>query len=141
MKGVPIRYLLDTDTCSYLIKGRPESVRSRFLDQPAADMAITSIVRFELMYGLQRLTEEHPLHAKTARFLAGIETLCWDAQAADIFAETRFRLLVTGKSLADMDLMIAAHAISRNAILVTNNLKHFERLAPQLRLENWVAAA
>jgi tRNA(fMet)-specific endonuclease VapC len=65
-------------------------------------------------------------------------TRCWDAQAADIFAETRFRLLVTGKSLADMDLMIAAHAISLGAILVTNNIRHFGRLAPELAIENWV---
>ena len=72
MIGVPIRYLLDTDTCSYLVKGYPESVRNRFLRHSTADMAISSVVRFELMYGLQRLPEAHPLRDKTARFL-GIE--------------------------------------------------------------------
>jgi tRNA(fMet)-specific endonuclease VapC len=138
---VPIRYLLDTDTCSYLIKGRPELVRRRFLEHHPADIATTSIVRFELMYGLQRLPEFHPLQNRTSRFLAGMETVCWDAQAADVYAETRFRLLRMGKPLAEMDLMIAAHAISLNAILVTNNLKHFGRLAPLLQLENWVEQA
>ena len=103
-------------------------------------MAISSVVRFELMYGLRRLAEGHPLHGKTARFLGEIETLCWDAQAADICAETRFRLLSAGKSLAEMDLMIAAHAIAFGAILITNNTRHFGRLAPLLTIENWVEA-
>jgi len=89
------------------------------------------------MYGLQRLPEAHPLHDKTARFLGAIETRWWDAPAADIFAESRFRLLRAGSSLADMDLMIAAHAISLGAILVTNNVRHFGRLAPDLTIENW----
>jgi tRNA(fMet)-specific endonuclease VapC len=71
------------------------------------------------------------------RFLNATRTLDWDRDAADAFADWYERLRGRGELIPDRDLMIAAHAISLGAVLVTNNIRHFNRLAPELAIENW----
>ncbi len=64
--------------------------------------------------------------------------LPWDSDAADSYAEIRHQLVTTGQSIGEMDMMIAAHALAAGAILVTNNTRHFERVAAPLMIVNWM---
>ena len=92
----------------------------------------------ELHLGLQRLPLHHPLHEKVSAFLDEIQIVSWDVSAAQFHAQLKHRLEGGGTMIGEMDLMIAAHAISLGATLVTNNLRHFSRLQPRLEIENWV---
>ena len=74
----------------------------------------------------------------THDLLLAIPQIAWSAEAADHFAAMWFATRRQGQRLEDMDLLIAAHAISIGAVLVTNNTRHFERLVPTLTIENWV---
>lgn len=133
-----IVFMLDTDTLSYIVKGRPPEVRSTFLERDPTTIAISSIVRYEVLAGLKDLGPFHPLQTRASSILAHMTVLAWDADAADICAEIRHRMRVGGTTLAEMDTLIAAHAISLGATLVTNNVRHFGRLQPELSIENWV---
>jgi tRNA(fMet)-specific endonuclease VapC len=132
------RYMLDTDTASFSTNGRYPSVLKRLERLEGTDYCISVISRAEMMYGLQRVSSDHPSQDRIRLFLNKVAILNWTQEAADIHARIRHGLDVQGKPLQIMDLLIAAHAISIGAVLVTNNIRHFERLAPALTIENWV---
>jgi tRNA(fMet)-specific endonuclease VapC len=129
--------MLDTDTTSYAISGRSPEVRERLASVMREQVCISAITRGELLFGVHRLPAAHPLQARVREFLAGFPTLPWEANAADHYAEMRYRLERIGRPIGQLDMMIAAHAIAAGAILVTNNVRHFERIGPPLVLENW----
>jgi tRNA(fMet)-specific endonuclease VapC len=89
------------------------------------------------MYGLKRLSPTHRLHVAVRQFFRIIRVLAWDSDAADWYAEIRHQLTTTGQPIGEMDMMIAAHALSTGAVLVTNNTRHFGRVAAPLALANW----
>lgn len=89
------------------------------------------------MYGLKRLPATHRLHVGVRQFLKLVRVLAWDADAADYYADIRHQLTPTGPPIGEMDMMIAVHALAIGAVLVTNNTRHFERIAPPLALVNW----
>jgi len=95
------------------------------------------VTRAELMYGLKRLPASHPLHIGVRQFFRIVRVLAWDADAADYYADIRHQLTSAGQPIGEMDMMIAAHALSVGAVLVTNNTRHFERIAAPLLLANW----
>jgi tRNA(fMet)-specific endonuclease VapC len=130
-------YMLDTDTSSYIIRGGYSSVDRRLAATRAADRCISVMTRAELIYGLKSLPETHYLQAMVPRFLKVTRQLAWDAEAADFHAEIKFQLKAAGTPIGDMDTLIAAHAIAADAVLVTNNIRHFERIKLPLMLENW----
>ncbi len=132
--------MLDTDTSSYIINGRVPSVRTRLAEIPPTQVCISVVTRAELFYGIQALPDDHKIHLATLRFIGETITLPWGHEAADIYAEIRHELTTTGRPIGDRDMMIAAHAISLGAVLVTNNTRHHARLAPLLQIENWVDA-
>jgi tRNA(fMet)-specific endonuclease VapC len=86
-------------------------------------------------YGLKRLPAGHRLHIGVRRFLRIVRALPWDAEAADFYADIRHQLVTTGQAIGEMDLMIAAHSLAAGAVLVTNNVRHYERI-PGLVLVN-----
>jgi tRNA(fMet)-specific endonuclease VapC len=131
-------YLLDTDTASYIIKARSPAIREKLKTIPPDRVAVSVITRAELMYGLKRLPLQHQLHVAVRRFLMLIPVLPWDANAADHYAEIRHHLKNTGNLIGELDMMIAAHALALGATLVTNNVRHFQRIAAPLTLVNWV---
>ena len=133
-------YLLDTNFCIDITRGREPALRARLSQRRPDEVAISAIVRAELLDGLMGLDPAHRLVAATYEFLTVIRTLAWDGAFAEPFAMARHRLRRESNLIEDMDLLIAAHAISIGAILVTNNVRHFERLAPDLTIENWVAS-
>jgi tRNA(fMet)-specific endonuclease VapC len=131
-------YMLDTNICIDITNGKVPEARTRLSHILPDDVAISAIVRAELLDGLMGLDPAHRLIAATHEFLAAIETLAWDGSFAEQFAMVRHRLRRHGNLIEDMDILIAAHAISIGATLVTRNIRHFERLAPDLKIENWV---
>ncbi len=133
-----LRYMLDTDTSSYFMKGRSPSIDARLRELDREDSCISVVTRAELMYGLQLAVPAHPSHLRVRRFLADMTILDWNQSAADAYAVLRYQMKMQGTPVADLDLMIAAHAVSIGAILVTNNTRHFARLSPSLVIENWV---
>ncbi len=132
------QYMLDTDTSSYIINGRVPSVRRRLAEKPPTQICISVVTRAELLYGLQGLPSDHHYHEGIWLFLGETITLPWGDDAADIYAEIRHQLTTAGRPIGDRDMMIAAHAISLGAVLVTNNIRHHARLASLLQIENWV---
>ena len=131
-------YMLDTDTTSYLIKGKSRSVEAKLADLSPEMVCVSVMTRAELLYGLKRLPSEHRLHLLVRQFLKTIRILPWDSEAADWYAEIRHQLTRSGQPIGDVDMMIAAHSLSAGAVLVTNNNKHYDRIEAPLILENWV---
>jgi len=133
-----MRYMLDTDTSSYIIKGGYGSVERQLSAVSPADLCISAMTRAELMYGLKALPPRHRLHAAVHQFLKAINLLLWDAEAADFHAEIKHQLKTAGTPIGDMDMLIAAHALAADAVLVTNNVKHFRRIKLPLMMVNWM---
>jgi tRNA(fMet)-specific endonuclease VapC len=132
-----VLHMLDTDTASYVIKGHLPRVEEKLAEIPPSMVCVSVITRAELMYGLKRLPPEHRLHIGVRRFLKIVHVLPWDAEAADYYADIRYQLITAGRPIGEMDMMIAAHSLSASAILVTNNTRHYERIAAPLELKNW----
>lgn len=131
-------WMLDTSTCSYVLRRHPLAVKTRF-DQVGSDhLAISTVVLAELLFGAAR----HPAKGGEIRqdiddMTSRLAVMPWSAQAADEYSQLRTLLERQGTPIGGMDIMIAAHALAEGAVLVTNNLREFKRV-PNLRLENWV---
>jgi tRNA(fMet)-specific endonuclease VapC len=130
-------HMLDTDTASYIIKGRPPGVEARLAALEPSLVCVSVITRAELLYGLKRLPPAHRLHIGVRRFLRIVRVLSWDAEAAGFYADIRHELVSTGQLIGELDMMIAAHSLAAAAVLVTNNTRHFERIPAPLILQNW----
>jgi len=128
------RYLLDTNTVSHLIKGHPLVAR-RLLAVPMASITISSITEGELRFGLAERPQATRLHAAVQEFLLCVDSLPWDSPAAQQYGTVRAGLERSGSMLSPMDLLIAAHAIAVDAVLVSND-QAFRQLTG-LRLEDW----
>lgn len=130
-------YLLDTDIASYIIKSKSAAAERKLATIPPAQLALSAITRAELLYGLKRLPANHSLQGTVRQFLGIVCVLAWEPPAADCYAEIRYQLVSTGQPIGEMDMMIAAHAMALGATLVTNNIRHYERIQAPLLLENW----
>jgi tRNA(fMet)-specific endonuclease VapC len=130
-------HMLDTDTASYLIKVKSPAIEAKLAALVPTTVCISVMTRAELQYGLKRLPADHRLRLVVRQFLKIVRILPWDADAADWYAEIRHQLISTGQPIGEMDMMIAAHALSAGAVLVTNNSHHYQRIEPPLIVENW----
>lgn len=128
--------MLDTNTASYVIKGSAPSIDTRLRKLDVMQVCISAVTRAELRFRVRRLSSAARLAAAVEKFLSGVHTLAWDEVAADQFAEVRAELERGGTPIGSMDTMIAANAKAVNAVLVTNNVKHFRRVKG-LAIENW----
>ena len=129
--------MLDTDTASYIIKGRSPVIEAKLASISPTLLCVSAVTRAELIYGLKSLPASHRLHQAVRQFFKIVRVLPWDADAADFYAEIRHQFVTTGQLIGELDMMIAAHSLSANAVLVTNNLRHYQRIAQPLTLENW----
>lgn len=130
-------HLLDTDIASYLIKGKSPAIESQLAALAPSMVCISVMTRAELLYGLKRLPPDHRLQLAVRQFLKIVRALPWDADAADWYAEIRYQLVSSGQPIGELDMMIAAHALSAGAVLITNNSRHYERINAPLILANW----
>lgn len=130
------RYMLDTDTCSYIIKRSSPAVLERLRAVPVRDVSMSVITKSELLYGV----ENSPRRAQDAlavdAFLRHLDVLDFTDTSAGHCAQIRFDLKRRGAMIGANDLFIAAHARSLGLILVTNNTNEFSRVQG-LVLENW----
>ena len=131
-----LKYMLDTNIVIYVIKRRPIEVLDTF-NRYAGQMCISAITHAELMHGVEKSTQpEHNLR-QVEDFISRLDVLEYDVKAASHYGDIRASLEKLGKPIGINDLHIAGHARSESLILVTNNLKEFERVSG-LRLENWI---
>jgi len=130
------RYMLDTDISSYIIRNRPQSVRERFSKLDSDQLCISAITQAELAYGVKAAGAAKTLRLNVADFVRRLAVLEWGGMAVEHYADIRVKLEAAGTSIGNMDLMIAAHARSIGAVVVTNNEKHFRRVGG-LAVENW----
>lgn len=133
------RYMLDTDTATYLIRGKVPELDQRVAAVDPQSLCISAVTRGELLYGMRLKEGAHRLARVVDQFLARIVCLPWDADAATHFAAAAAELHLAGTPIGTMDTMIAGHAIAIDAILVTNNGRHFSRVE-KLSIENWTGA-
>jgi tRNA(fMet)-specific endonuclease VapC len=129
--------MLDTDTASYIIRGRSPAVAAKLAGIPPFMVCVSVMTRAELQYGLKPLPAAHRLHFGVRQFLRIVRALPWDAEAADCYADIRHQLVAVGQRIGEMDMMIAAHLLSAGAVLVTNNTRHYARIEAPLMLVNW----
>ncbi|MGO9271049.1 MAG: type II toxin-antitoxin system VapC family toxin [Terriglobia bacterium] len=132
---MPTRYLLDTNTASYVIKGNIPRVRERLLKVPMAQVAISVITEAELRFGVARKPEAVALSTAVDEFLLRVEVLPWNSPAARHYARMRAVLEREGEPMGNLDMMIAAHALATPAVLVTSD-RVFGRVK-QLKTEDW----
>ena len=132
---MPARYLLDTNTVSYILKGSPPRVRQRLARIPMEGISISAITEAELRFGLARRPDAKNLRFAVEEFLLRVDILSWDSAAARHYADIRTEIERAGSPMGNMDLMIAAQALSAPATLVTSD-RSFHRIK-RLKIENW----
>ena len=130
------RYMLDTDTCSYIMKRSNPAVLNRLQQVPVSDVCISVITKSELLYGVEISPRRHQDEIALDAFLAHVDVLDFPDEAATHYANVRANLKSQGALIGANDLFIAAHARSLGLTLVTNNTGEFERV-PNLMIENW----
>ena len=131
-----LKYLLDTNIVIDVLKRRPVEVLAVF-NTNASRMAISSITLSELMYGAEKSLNVNRNLEAIEEFVSHLDVLPYDAKASQHYGQIKATLERKGEIIGENDIHIAAHAISQGLILVSNNLKEFNRV-PNLALENWV---
>jgi len=130
-----VRYLLDTNTASYVIKGNFPRVRARLLKVPMAEVGISVVTEAELRFGVARRPEATTLKGVVEEFLLRVESLPWNSEAAEHYSQIRAALDKGGEPMGNLDLMIAAQAVAAEVVLVTRD--HVFRRVKGLRVEDW----
>ncbi len=131
--------LLDTNICVYLIRKRPPEVLRRFDEYAVGDIGLSSITTAELHFGAQKSQRPEGNLRALEQFLLPLTVVPFGQDAAAAYGRVRALLEGRGTPIGSLDTLIAAHALSLDLTLVTNNVREFERV-PDLKVENWVAA-
>ena len=131
-----LMYLLDTNHCIFLIHGRHPEVARRLARQKVGTVSVSSITTSELWHGVENSNRQDQNRAALAKFLLPLEILPFDEQASQAYGKIRFVLEGAGRPIGAMDLLIAAHAVSTGAVLVSQNLREFQRV-PGPKVEDW----
>jgi len=131
-----LKYMLDTNIVIYVIKRRPLDILSTF-NRHAGQMCISTITFSELMHGAEKSEHREQNLRQVEDFVSRLDVLPYGSKAAAHYGQIRADLERKGTTIGINDLHIAGHARSEGLILVTNNLREFERV-DALRLENWV---
>lgn len=131
-----MKFLLDTNTCIYVINERPPEVVKRFRRYRLGDVGVSAVTVAELAYGVAKSGSDRN-RAALDRFLLPLVIAEFDHEAALAFGPLRTALERKGRAIGPLDMLIAAHALSLGATLVTNNAREFGRVTG-LAVENWV---
>jgi len=132
---MPVRYLLDTNIASYLIKGEFPRLRDKLARIPISEIGISVVTEAELRFGVNRKPGATRLKEAVEQFLLRVEVLPWDSAAAQHYADLRGALEDAGSPMANLDMMIAAQALAASTVLVTHD-RVFRRVK-QLKVEDW----
>jgi tRNA(fMet)-specific endonuclease VapC len=129
--------LLDTNICIYILKKKPLSVLKEFKRYDVGQIGVSSITYAELSHGVYKSQSAKKNKEKLNHFIAPIEILQFGEKEADVYGKIKTTLEKKGKIIGNNDILIAAHALSLNATLITNNEAEFQRIE-ELRVENWI---
>jgi tRNA(fMet)-specific endonuclease VapC len=129
--------MLDTNICIYIIKQKPLSVKQKFESFEIGELCISSITVSELMYGVYKSQQVKRNLQALEKFLMPFEIVEFDFDAAIAYGKIRSALEKKEQVIGGMDMQIAAHAMSLDMTVITNNVKEFQRVEG-LELENWV---
>ena len=134
------RYMLDTDTCSYIMKRSNDAVLKQLQKVSVSDVCISVITKSELLFGVEVSSRRRQDEAALSAFLRYIEVLDFADEASLHYAKIRADLKQVGTMIGANDLFIAAHVRSLGLTLVTNNTREFGRVR-DLATENWTIGA
>ncbi|NOT44648.1 MAG: type II toxin-antitoxin system VapC family toxin [Acidobacteria bacterium] len=134
------RFMLDTDTCSYIMKRSHPVLMKRLEAVPVHDVCMSVVTKAELLYGVEVSPRRAQDAAALAAFLPYVVAMALDEDASLHYAEIRADLKRRGRMIGANDLFIAAHARALGLTLVTNNTAEFERVS-NLTVENWTVSA
>jgi tRNA(fMet)-specific endonuclease VapC len=134
------RYMLDTDTCSYIMKRSHDAVLKRLAKVPVSDVCISVITKSELLFGVEVSPKRRQDEAALDALLRYLEVLDFPDEASPHYAKIRADLKARGTMIGANDLLIAAHARSLGLTLITNNTREFGRVR-NLSIDNWTLSA
>lgn len=129
-------YMLDTNICIYAMKNKPEHVLQRLKKEINSGVCISAITLAKLEHGMQHSSNPAKNEQALLRFLIPLTVLPFGAAAASEYGAIRTHLQSKGTPIGPLDMLIAAHARAEDMVLVTNNVREFERV-PKLEVENW----
>jgi tRNA(fMet)-specific endonuclease VapC len=131
-----LTYLLDTNIASDVIKGNPARVRERLVSLPIRSVTVSAVTQGELIYGLAKRGNPAALGGLIHEFLIRVEVLPWTAEVATVYGALRASCAKRGVTLSALDMMVAAQAVTADAVLVTRD-KAFDHVDDGLKLEDW----
>jgi tRNA(fMet)-specific endonuclease VapC len=134
-----MRRTLDTNICSYILRRHPVAMIERFAGLDRAQLWLSAVVAAELRFGAVKLGSVR-FAAAVETWLTGFDVRPWPVDATRQYANIRYALERAGQPIGGMDLMIAAHALAEDTVLVTNNAREFMRV-PGLAVEEWALSA
>ena len=134
-----MRWMLDTDTCIALIKGKPPSVLKKLRGKSVGQVGISSITLGELAFGAAKSGRRDESRAALAEFLLALEIASFDGDAASSYGQLRASLEKRRTPIGPLDTLIGAHAAALDVVLVTHNTREFGRI-DTLRLEDWTSS-
>ena len=131
-----MKFLIDTNICVYIMNYHPPEVLQKFKSIGVGKVGISSITVSELHYGACKSSYIKKNIKRLNEFLSPFEILSYDENASIYYGKIRSQLEKQGNIMGPLDMLIAAHALSNNLILITNNVKEFSRIK-SLQVENW----
>jgi len=133
-----MKYLLDTNICIALIRQKPAMLIQRLTSLHPGDAGISSITLAELFHGVEKSAWPEQNRSALEQFLLPLDLADFDQDAAKAYGKIRTDLERTGQLIGSMDILIAAHAMSLDATMVTNNVQEFQRVKG-LSVEDWIS--
>ncbi len=131
-------FMLDTNTCIYLIKQKSRNLLKRFNNHSVGDIGISSITLAELQYDVAKSLYVDKNREALAEFILPLEIADFDEKAAESYGTVRTDLEKAGKPVGSIDMLIGAHALSLDVTVITNNIKEFRKIK-NLKVEDWTA--
>ena len=131
-----MKYLLDTNACVDYLNGRFPRLTERIQRSAPSDLAISSVAVAELRYGAEKSAQAQRNHERLDVFLGDVPCVDFDSDAALVYGRVRAALERRGVIIGPYDLQIAAHALSSDLVLVSDNVREFRRVEG-LKVQNW----
>ncbi len=132
-----MKYMLDTNICIGIIRQKPTRLLEKVVQFVPGEIGVSTITVSELAYGAQKNNFPAKNLAALEQFLLPLEIADYDHAAAIAYGKIRANLERAGQPIGAMDMLIGAHALSLNVVLVTNNTREFQRIS-NLKLEDWI---
>ena len=132
-----MNFLIDTNICIYIMNERPPEVIQKFKNAEIGQFGISTITVSELNYGVSKSKYQKQNNERLEEFLAPFDILPYDENASKFYGKIHAQLEKDGNIIGPLDMLIAAHTLSKDMVLVTNNEKEFKQIK-SLKVENWV---